>query len=136
MKISNEEILLINALQNSSGVTARDCIIGNKNILFVVNEKDVGNTIGKKGEKIKRLRMKLKKNIEVYGFTEKPEKFVRNALKEIKIDGVELKEEEKKNLYISLETENKRKILSQSNKLKKIKEIMKRNYNIENIRIR
>jgi len=136
MKISNEEILLINALQNFSGVTARDCIIGNKNILFVVNEKDVGNTIGKKGEKIKRLRIKLKKNIEVYGFTEKPEKFIKNALKEIKIDGVELKEEDKKNLYLSLDSENKRKILAQSSKLKKIKEIMKRNYNIENIKIR
>ena len=88
MKISNEEILLINALQDFSGVTARDCIINEKNILFVVNEKDVGNAIGKKGEKIKKLMNKLRKNIEIYGFTEKPENFIKNSLKEIKIDEI------------------------------------------------
>ncbi|PJA17856.1 MAG: NusA-like transcription termination signal-binding factor, partial [Candidatus Diapherotrites archaeon CG_4_10_14_0_2_um_filter_31_5] len=82
MKISNEEILLINALQNFSGVTARDCIISTKNILFVVNEKDVGNAIGKKGEKINKLKQKLKKNIEIYGYTEKPENFIKNSLRE------------------------------------------------------
>jgi N utilization substance protein A len=136
MKISNEEILLMNALQNFSGVTARDCIIGEKNIIFVVNQKDLGNAIGKKGEKINRLKQKLKKNIEVYGYTQKPEDFLRNSLKEIKINEIkEKKEEEKKSFILSLDSENKRKMMNQTGKLKKIKEIMKRNYEIDEIRI-
>ncbi|MFH1663439.1 MAG: NusA-like transcription termination signal-binding factor [archaeon] len=137
MKISNEEILLINALQDFSGVTARDCIISKKNIIFVVNEKDVGNAIGKKGEKVNRLKQKLRKNIEIYGYTEKPENFIKNSLKEIKINEVTEKEEEgKKTIFLSLDSENKRNIAEKSGKLKKIKEIVKRNYNIDNIRIR
>ncbi len=137
MKISNQEILLINALQNFSGVTARDCIITPKNILFVVNSKDVGNAIGKKGEKIKKLKQKLKKNIEIYGFTEKPENFIKNSLKEIKINEItEKKEGEKKTFVLNLDSENKRKIMTNTNKLKKIKELMKRNYEIKDIKIK
>lgn len=137
MKISNEEILLINALQNFSGVTARDCIINSKNILFVVNERDIGNAIGKKGEKIKKLKKKLRKNIEIYGFTEKPENFIKNSLREIKINKITEKNESgKKTFYLNLDSENKRKILTQTNKLKKIKELMKRNYEIKDIKIR
>ncbi len=137
MKISNKEILLINALQNFSGVTARDCIISNKNIIFVVNEKYVGTAIGKKGETINKLRKKLNKNIEIYGYTQNPENLVKNSLKEIKIKEIkENKEEGKKILLLSVDAENKRKILSQGNKIRKIKEILKRNYNIENIKIR
>ena len=137
MKISNEEILLINALQNFSGVTARDCIINEKNILFVVNEKDVGNAIGKKGEKIKKLMNKLKKNIEIYGYSEKPENFIKNSLKEIKINEITEKSNAgKKTIFISLDSENKRKIMGKTSKLKKIKELIKRNYKIDDIRIR
>ncbi|PIN98401.1 MAG: NusA-like transcription termination signal-binding factor [Candidatus Diapherotrites archaeon CG10_big_fil_rev_8_21_14_0_10_31_34] len=137
MKISNEEILLINALQNFSGVTARDCIISTKNILFVVNEKDVGNAIGKKGEKINKLKQKLKKNIEIYGYTEKPENFIKNSLREIKINEItEQDNEGKKIFYLNLDSENKRKIFTQTGKLKKIKELLKRNYKIDDIKIK
>ncbi len=137
MKISNEEILLINALQDFSGVTARDCIIQEKNIIFLVNEKDVGNAIGKKGEKINKLRQKLNKNIEIYGFSEKPENFIKNSLKDIKIEEINQKNEgEKKVFVLKLDSENKRKILGKTNKLKKIKEILKRNYKIDEVKIR
>jgi len=136
MKISNEEILLINALQDFSGVTARDCIIKEKSIIFVVNENQVGNAIGKKGEKINKLRTKLRKNIEIYGYTEKPEDFIKKSLNEIKINEIKEENTDKKIIILSLDSENKRKLATQTNKLKKIKEIMKRNYNIENIKIR
>jgi N utilization substance protein A len=134
MKISNQEILLINALQDFSGVTARDCIINDKSIIFVVNQKDVGNAIGKKGEKIKRLRKKLKKNIEIYGYCDKAENFIRNSLRGIKINEIKADEKEQ-TFFLMLDSENKRKLIG-TNKLKKIKEIMKRNYNIGNIKIR
>jgi len=137
MKLSNDEILLINALQDFSGVTARDCIISSKNIIFVVNQKDVGNAIGKKGEKVNKLKNRLKKNIEIYGYTENPENFIKNSLKEIKINEItEKKEEGKKTIFLTLDSENKRNMATKTSKLKKIKEIMKRNYDIDNIRIR
>ncbi len=136
MKISNQEILLINALQDFSGVTARDCIVTEKNIIFLVNEKDVGNAIGKKGDKINRLKQKLKKNIEIFGYSENPENFIKNSLKEIKINETkESNENGEKTITLSLDPENKRKLLG-ANKIKKIKEILKRDYNIENLKIR
>lgn len=137
MKISNQEILLMNALQIFSGVNAKDCLINGNNVVFLVNEKDVGAVIGKEGSTIKNFRKKIRKNVEVFGFTIDPINFLKNAFREIKFNGIELKEiEEKKVVNINVDSENKRKMLNETGKIKKIRELMERNYNIEKLNIR
>ncbi|MEW6295390.1 MAG: NusA-like transcription termination signal-binding factor [Candidatus Diapherotrites archaeon] len=137
MKISNQEILLMNALQAFSGVTAKDCIVHGNSITFLVKDIELGTVIGRKGETINKLREKLKKNIEVYGYTKDPRNFVQNSLNKIKINSAEVKQlDGKKIIQINLDSENKRKIFSETNKLKKIKELMERNYGISEIKIK
>jgi len=137
MKISNQEILLMNALQAFSGVNAKDCIVHGNSITFLVKDNELGTVIGRKGETIKKLREKLKKNIEVYGYTKDPRNFVQKSLHKIKINSAELKQAEgKKVIQINLDSENRRKIFSETNKLKKIRELMERNYGISEIKIK
>ncbi|MBU1120682.1 NusA-like transcription termination signal-binding factor [Candidatus Micrarchaeota archaeon] len=137
MKLGNEEILLINALNSFSGVDAVDCIIKGNRVTFMVKESDIGNVIGRNGSNIKKLRNKIRKDIDVFAYSADPKRFIKNVFRGIEFNEIELGEEEgKKNVLLKLDSENKRKIMNETNKLKKIKELMQRHYNVNEIRIR
>ena len=135
MKLTNEEIRFINALTAVSGVSAKDCIIDNKVICYLVNKDDVGKAIGKGASNIKKLGKKLNRNVEIIGHYKDVEEFVKKSLYNISISSSEIREkDEKKEMVISLDAENRKKLTSKLGKLRRIKEIAKRNYGIDNIR--
>ena len=136
MKIGPQEILLINALSSMTRVQARDCIVSGKSIVFVVKENEVGKAIGKKGTTIKKLSDKLKKKIEIYGYAKDPKTFLQKAFKEVSFEKLESTElNGKKLIEARLDHSNKRKMLTQSKKLNRIKELLQRNYNVFDVKI-
>jgi len=60
IKLGMDEIRYLNALSKLSGVNAKDCIIGEKNITFIVPEKDMGQAIGKNGSTIEEIRKRIR----------------------------------------------------------------------------
>lgn len=134
MKLGNEELRLLKAFEGLSGVSASDCIIGKNNVTFLVREKDFGKAIGKNGSTIKRVRQKFGKNVELMQQCSDAEMFVKKALYNLKFEDIEM---EKNGLMIlRLDAENKRKLLNNISRLKRIKEVAKRNYDINDVRIR
>ncbi|MFH1240497.1 MAG: NusA-like transcription termination signal-binding factor [Candidatus Diapherotrites archaeon] len=137
MKISNEEILYINALSNASNVTAKDCLIGEGVISFLVNGKDLGKAIGKNASTVKTLSQKLKKNVEIFGYFKEVKEFIKKAFHNVKIDDIEIKENnESKEVLLSVDFENKRKLFSNRKRMDRIKQILERNYKVTGIRIK
>ena len=126
MKLAMEDILLINALETVSRVSAKDCIIRGDIISFLVNEKEIGKAIGKKAENMKELEKKLKKRIEIVGFYEEPQNMVKNTF------DVEIISTSKKNgkLILGLDNTSKKKVFSNSGRLKRVKELIERNYGL------
>ena len=137
MKLGPAEIQLINALDSIARVGARDCFVQDEGIVFLVPEKSMRQAIGKNGVTIQKIREKLGKHVEIFGYSEKPEKFLENAFFRAKIDEVEIRQsKEKKVAIIKADNANKKVMLQNMGRLKKIKELAKRNYDIAEIRIR
>lgn len=137
MRLGKDEIMFMNALSKISGVNARDCLIGEKMISFVVKEADMGNAIGKKGEKVQRLKKILNRNIELVPYTTDPARFVSQSFDGISFGAIELQNnDEKKILSVKMDSENKRKLLQNLGKMKRVKELAKRNYGIGDIWIK
>lgn len=137
MRLGTEEIFYLNALNTVSGANARDCIIQGNTISFLVRTEEIGKAIGKNASNLEKLQKKLRKKIEIFEYSANPEEFVKKAFFNIRFNAIETKEEEgKKTVFVSVDAENKSKILNNSSKIKRIKEIAKRNYNIEEIRIK
>lgn len=138
MKLGNAEILYINALSNVCGTNAKSCIIEGDSIIFLVKEDDVGKTIGKQGCNISALGRKLGKRVEVFAFAGNVGDFVRKAFPKISFAGFEETDGEnsRKILLVALDSENRRALLEDGRKLKRIKEIARRNYNIDDIIIK
>ncbi len=117
----------MNALSQISKVSAKDCIIEGNLITFLIKEEDVGKAIGKKATNVKALQEKLNKRVEIIGYQTEPEKIVSKALgidvSSSKINGDKL--------VLSMDSINKRKAMASGAKLKRIKKLIKRNFEKE-----
>lgn len=127
MKLSMDEIRLMNALEKISGANAKDCMVSENMVSFLVNEKEVGKAIGKKASNVKTLEEKLKKRVEIIGFQENPEELVKKAL-EIEFNGAK---KDSGKMIVRLDSTNKRKLMKKNAKLKRVKEFVKRNCGLE-----
>ena len=137
MKLQEKEIMLINALDNQSRVSAKDCLSENNQVTFLVKEEEVGRAIGKNGMNIKNLSNQIKKKIEILPYYDKPEMFLRKNLSKIKFISVQYnKMKNSEIIFVELDNENKKKLQQENNKLKKIKTLLERNYEIKTIKIK
>lgn len=137
MKLGSEEIFYMNAFSGISGAVAKDVIVQVNSITYLVKHDDIGRAIGKNACNVVALRKKLKKNVEIIGQYDTVEEFIKKALYNVKIDGVEIQESEgKKRGFILLNGEEKGKLLNNLGRFKRIKEIAKRNYGLDDLRIK
>lgn len=107
MKLSMEDILLINAFEKVSQVTPKDCIVKDNTISYLVKEKDMGKAIGKNAINVKQLEKALNKRIEIIGFYEKPEDVLSKTF-QIKINEAKTKN---KKLLLNVNAIDRKKFL-------------------------
>ena len=136
MRLTSDEIFYLNELNSASGANARDCVIEGNVITFLVRKKELGKAIGKDAEAVKKLRLKLKLNVELLEYAEDEKEFIKKALYDVKIKEIKFVERNgKKIANVSLESGERRKILGQTGRLKRIKALARRNYKVEDIKI-
>jgi N utilization substance protein A len=137
MKLGSEEIFYINAFNRISGATARDVVVQGNNVAFLVKQGDIGRAIGKNACNVKALGKRLGKNVEIIEHREKLGEFVKKALYNVKVSGVEISESGgKKKAFVSLESGEKKKLLNNLGRFKRVKEIARRNYELNELRIK
>lgn len=137
VKIGFDEIRLINALDSIARVSAKDCFVEEDTVVYLVPNKDMRQAIGKNGSTIEKVRKQIGKNVELFEYSAKPEEFFSKAFYKASLDGVEIKKANKKNVaVVKTDSTNKKVILRNLKRLNKIKELAKRNYGIEEVRIR
>jgi len=127
VKLNMDDILLMNAMSKVSGVDAKDCMEANGMVSFLVKGNEVGKAIGKGALNVKKLEQSLKKRVEVIGYYKQPEEMVTKTF------DVEAEEVNKKKgkLIVKLSALNKKKLFSNSGRFKRVKELMKRNYDLD-----
>jgi len=127
MKLTQDDLLLMSALEKISGVTPKDCIVNNNSIAYLVKEHDVGRAIGKNAQSVKELEKRLGKKIEIYGYGEKPEEMIAKALK-VKFASATTKGGK---IFIMLDGMEKKKLFGNMGRMRTIKEFVERNYGLE-----
>ena len=146
IKIDREAMELISLFNNISGAIIKDCLIfkspenESEIIVFLVKEEDVGRAIGKAGEHVKDLKIKLQKKIDVIAFSEDLNKFIKNILQTTKnaitIQNIEIKENknQKKTVIITVRPQDRGKAIGkEGSMIRKIKELVLRYFEIDNV---
>jgi N utilization substance protein A len=105
LKLTMEELRYISLFQDITGVTPKDCIISNElNLaIFVVDNDKVGQAVGRRGSNVKYLSKLIGKDVEVIGWAEDLETFVKNIFAPARVYRVQLidgKERRILNVYV------------------------------------
>ena len=91
---SSQELELMSLFQRVSGASAKDCVIDPKmnRVIFMVDQREIGLAIGKKGSCVKTIENIIKKSVEIVARSDDPLQLVKNSLDERYISEVRLSE--------------------------------------------
>ena len=134
-KYNLEVINHINIFENITKARVKDCFIdGNNKFVFIVNKEDIGRAIGKNGMNLKRVENVLKKRIKVVSFSDDVKEFVVSYSNPVKIEGVTVNDNI---VEIKVNGMRERGLLIGRDKkhLEALKQILKKYYNIEDVKI-
>ena len=133
IKYDSDVLKLIRHFELMTGAKVKDCI-ANERLVFVIEENDIGKALGNKGSKIKRLEKSLKRRIKLVEFNSDVLQFVKNLAYPMELDDVKnangivtvsVKGSDMKAMLIGREHKN----------INSFKEIVKRHFNINEIRV-
>jgi N utilization substance protein A len=132
VKLETNAIRTIAAFEKITKVHARDCMITDDYVYFVVDSEKMGLAVGKNGVTIKEVSKILGKPVKLFGYKDTPEEFIKNAITGVKSINIS-------NGSVLLTVEPKIKVMvigRNGGNIKAIKELLRRHFSIENIRLR
>ena len=130
MKLTLESINNINLFENLTGAKVKDCIMENNKLVFLVEEGNIKQALGKDNSNIFRLQKLLKKDIEIIGYSDDVTKFVRNLIYPNRAD--DIRSENNVVAIVISDVNVKGRIFGRGREnLKKINELVKKNFNME-----
>lgn len=137
MKLSMDDIRLLNMLEEMTGAKASDVVSTPEAMIFVVDAEDVGKAVGRGGGNIARLRQRLGKNVEIVAGSSDYRLFFNNLFSPAVIKQYVEKDDGGVKKLDVLVDESYRGIAIGRNgeKIKKAKLFGKRYFNYEDVRI-
>ena len=87
IKYDSDLMKLITLFESMSGAKVKDCI-ADDNIIFIIEENEMGKAIGKKGANIKRAEDLLKRKIKLVEFSQDILQFVKNMIYPIEVNDI------------------------------------------------
>ncbi|MHA1651326.1 MAG: NusA-like transcription termination signal-binding factor [Candidatus Helarchaeota archaeon] len=136
IKLGGNEIRYISLFESITGAVARDCVIDDDRIIFIVKPGNICIAIGKKGINIKRVRDFLQKPIEVVEFAQSPEDFIKNTLAPARIKMITITERRdgKKVAMVTVNEKDRGIAIGKNGKnVARARMLARRHYNIEDV---
>lgn len=134
--LSKQEMDWISLLLEKTGVMAKDCIIEEERIIFLLNKADTGRVIGKNGQNIKQLRTTLGKEVQVVEYGDIVEKLAMNTIAPVKVSNVVFRKDKngKSSIVMFVQPKDRARAIGKNGQtLKRSKAILKRHFNIDNV---
>ena len=137
IKLNSETLQYISLFERMTKAKVMDCYEGYGKLVFVVNNGHIGIAVGKKGETIKMLRERMKKDIQVVEYSNNPEKFLKSIFHPFKPESVELEQRgNKMHATVKVAAKNKGKAIGRNgDNLRVAREIALRHHNIESVSV-
>jgi N utilization substance protein A len=137
VKLDTEGIRCIGVFESLTGARVMDCVVDNEanKVIMVVKKGDMGLAIGKGGSKINEVKKLLRKEVEVVEHSADIKEFIENLFRPAYVRSIELLTKNDK-ICAYVEVFNKDKgiaIGKKGEKIKKVKLLVKRNQNIDNV---
>lgn len=136
-KITNDEMVLVNILEQETGARATDVLVTENTVWFLVQKGDLGRAIGRGGNNLRKLRDGFGKNVELVEASEELKKFLANFFHGVVFERYEEKEEDgKKSVFLRVNASEKGKAIGKGGeKINVCRELIKRHFGVDELRI-
>ncbi len=132
VKLDTETIRNIAAFEKITKVHARDCLVMEDCVYFLVEPDKMGVAIGKNGSVIKEVRKAFGKPVKLFGYRDKPEEFLRGVIPNI--SSMDMNGD---SITITVPNDDRVAVIGKNGRnIKAIKEIMRRHFDIKNLKLR
>lgn len=132
VKLGTQSIRTIAAFEKMTKVHARDCIIMDESIYFLVDPKRIGFAIGRNGSNVREVSKALGKTVKLFAYHDNPGDMIRSMVPTAK--NVEVGSE---TISLTIPASDRVAVIGRGGRnIKAIKETMKRHFAIKNVRLR
>jgi N utilization substance protein A len=130
--LETDTIRMVALFERVTNVHARDCIITDRCVYFLVDPRKVGLAIGKSGSTTRNLSRDIGKRVKVFGYADRPEELIRNIIPNVK--NVEISGD---TAVVSVPSEERMNVIGAGGRnIKFIKEVLNRHFEIKNFKLR
>ncbi|MBW6517670.1 MAG: NusA-like transcription termination signal-binding factor [ANME-2 cluster archaeon] len=140
VKINTDGIRYIALFENTTGATARDCLVDDENnrVIFVVKPGDMGIAIGKNGEHINRVVKNIGRHVEVVEYSDDPKTFIKGLLQPANVSDVKIGYKgDRRIAYVEVSTKEKGLAIGRNGRnIEKVKLLAKRHHDIDDVTIK
>jgi N utilization substance protein A len=140
VKINTDGIRYIALFENTTGATAKDCLVDDENnrVIFVVKSGDMGIAIGKNGEHINRVVKNIGRHVEVVEYSDNPETFIKGLLLPANVNDVKIGYKgDRRIAYVEVSTKEKGLAIGRNGRnIEKVKLLAKRHHDIDDVTIK
>ena len=132
VKLETQSIRTIATFEKLTKVHARDCLITDECIYFLVDPERIGMAVGRNGSIIKEVRRVFGKSVKIFGYYPDPESFLRGAVPNVKFLGTN-----DGSITISIPNDQRMSVIGRNgDNIKAIREILSRHYKVKKLRLR
>jgi len=135
IKLGEDELWCMSTFHRLTGVVAKDCMVTEGSVVFIVPEESMGLAIGRKGSRIRQARRLFGKDVMVVGYSQDPVKFIRNLMYPIRAIGVDIQNrKDKKVARVSVGSRDRAAAIGPRGKnISRVKEIARRHHDIDDV---
>ena len=121
--------------EKETKTSLKDCIIDEDRVTFIINSDNMAKAVGKNGRNVRLLERKLRKKIKIVKFDEDCVQFTQNLI--YPLNKKKIEKEEKEITSKGEDTKTKALLIGRnSQNLKKLESIIKRFFDIEEIKVK
>jgi N utilization substance protein A len=132
--IDSQAMQTITLFERMTHAEVKDCIMGEEQVIFIVNEGEAAKAIGKGGQHVRTLENKLKKRVKVVEFHPDLLHFVKNLVAPLKLS--DAKFENEKVLLSAKDLKTRGMLIGRgASNLRQFESIVKRYFTIDEIRV-
>ncbi len=139
-RITVEELRYLSIFSDLTGALAYRCIVDEENnrLIFLVDGKELGRAIGRRGRNVKLLSQLFKKNVEIVAYSEELDDMIKNLFPGVKITNIDVRERNgEKTVILSVAEEDKgRAIGREGRNIKRARLVLRKLFGVANVVIK
>ncbi len=132
IKLETQSIRAIAAFEKLTGVHAKDCIMTDDCVYFLVEPKKIGAAVGRNGNNIKEARKVFGRQVKVFGYYDDLEDMLKSLIPSVK--SIEINDS---SVTVTVPSEHKTSVIGRNgNNIKVIRQILDRHFFVKKFRLR